>query len=147
MNNLWRGCLFVTVGVIVVRIILEELGAPGWMSNILSVTALHLLVPIYLGWTIAGQKAASPYKTLISNVALYTVFTRLFVFATYSLAYFVGLSALRFSVAGGGGVGADSALQGALVIPGLAFIGVSIIGIIIGSILGSIAVLIRSKTG
>jgi hypothetical protein len=47
MINKIKVPLIVTLAVIVVRILLEEMGAPGAISNIFSVAWLAFLIPIY----------------------------------------------------------------------------------------------------
>ena len=145
MNPLIRTPLILAAVLIVARLALEGVGAPSVLTFIVGVSWLHLLVPIYLGLRIAGAGGSRPFKDLFMAIFLFTLFTRLIVFATYVLAYPLGWSAARFSVEGGGGVGAESALQGMLLIPGGNLVLSVIVGPIIGMILGSITLLIKRK--
>ena len=137
MKGLIKVPLILAAVIIVVRIGLEQVGAPGTITFIFGVTWLHLPVPLYLGFRMAGAGGSSPFKDLFLAVFFFTLYTRLMVMVTYMLAYSLGWSASRFSVEGGGGVGAESALQGMLITPVgnlvLAVIVLSIIGMILGS--------------
>ncbi len=146
MKALIKTPLIVVAVIIVARLALEGVGAPEMITTIVGVTWLHFLVPIYLGVRIAGAGGSNPFKDLFKAVFFFTLYTRLMVMVTYMLAYALGWSATRFSVEGGGGVGADSALQGMLTTPVLNFLATVIAGTILGMILGSIVLLIKRKT-
>ena len=145
MKGLIKVPLILAVVIIVVRIGLEQVGAPGTITFIFGVTWLHLLVPLYLGFRIAAAGGSSPFKDLFLAVFFFTLYTRLMVMATYMLAYSLGWSASRFSVEGGGGVGAESALQGMLITPVLNCFFALVAGTILGMILGSITLFIKRR--
>ena len=145
MKPLIKTPLILAAVIIVARLALEGVGAPGAITTIVGVTWLHLLVPIYLGVRIAAAGSSRPFKDLFTAVFFFTLYLRLMVFATYVLAYPLAWSALRFSVEGGGGVGSESALWGMLIIPGRNLLGTVVAGPIIGMILGSITLLIKRK--
>ena len=105
MINKIKVPLLVTLVVIVVRILLEEMGAPGAISNIFSVAWLAFLIPIYFAVGMAAREEAHPYKALVKLIVLYGVGVRLMVAVSYSLAYLFQWSAPRFS--GGGVVGEE----------------------------------------
>ncbi len=145
MKPLIKTPLILAAVIIVARLALEGVGAPGVITTIVGVTWLHFLVPIYLGVRIAGAGGSSPFKDLFMAVFFFTLYTRLMVFVTYALAYPLGWSASRFSVEGGGGVGSDSALSGMLIIPLGNLLLAVVVFPIIGMILGSITLLIKRK--
>ncbi|MEE8586048.1 MAG: hypothetical protein V3T83_14485 [Acidobacteriota bacterium] len=142
MADMQRIPLILAAVIIVVRILLEENGAGSGVTFILGVSWLHLLVPIYFALQITGDH---PYKGLFKQVLIYSIFTRLMVMVTYMLAYQFNWSATRFGVAGGGGVGADSALSGLVLAPltNLAFW--IIAAVVVGMITGSITLAIRRR--
>ena len=137
--------LILAAVVIVARLALEGAGAAGMVTTIVGVTWLHFLVPIYLGARIAGAGSPSPFKDLFKPIFFFTLYTRLMVMVTYMLAYPLGWTATRFSVEGGGGVGAGSAVEGMLIIPVRNFLVTVVVAPIIGMILGSITVYIKRK--
>ena len=145
MKALIKTPLILAAVIIVARLALEAVGAPGMITFVVGVTWLHFLVPIYFGFRIAGQGGSSPFKDLFKAVFFFTLYARLMVMVTYVLAYPLGLSATRFSVEGGGGVGAESALEGMLIIPGSSFLITILVLPIIGMILGSITLFIKRK--
>ena len=105
MKALLKWPLIVTLTVIVLRIILEESGAPQSVNAIFGVAWLQLLMPFYFGVALAENRELPPFVTLAKLVVLYSLCARLMVFVTYSLAYVFQWSAPRFSVQGGGVVG------------------------------------------
>ena len=146
MKGLMKIPLTIAAIVIVGRIVLELVGAPTAINNILGVTWLNLAVPVYLGFSLATDSGPSPFKELFALVLQFTLYTRLMVMVTYMFAYGLDWSAFRFSVEGGGGVGHDSALQGMFVTP-LTHLVITVVGgTIIGVILGSVTLLIKRRT-
>ncbi len=145
MKGLIKIPLILAAVIIVVRIGLEEVGAPGAVTNILGVNWLYLLVPIYFAFAIAGGGDPHPYKQLLKTQFVFVFLSRLMILVTYVLAYPLGWSAVRFSVAGGGGVGHESALQGMVLIPLFGLVVGTIIGTIIGMIIGSITLAIKRR--
>ncbi|MCH8015404.1 MAG: hypothetical protein IH917_02125 [Acidobacteria bacterium] len=136
--------LILTLVVIVVRILLEEMGAPGAISNIFSVAWLAFLIPIYFAVGRAASAEAHPYKALAKLIVLYGVGVRLMVAVSYSLAYLFQWSAPRFS--GGGIVGEGvTALQGLLLMPAFNLVPGLIMAIGAGLLVGPAALAIRRK--
>ena len=86
MKYLLKWPLIVTLAVIVVRIVLEELGAPQAVNTLLGVVWLQLLIPVYFGVGLADNKNLSPFVTLSKVVILYSLCTRLMVLMSYSMA-------------------------------------------------------------
>src|SRR5439155_1986083 len=69
--------LIVAAAVVVLRVVVEQSGAPNSVSNIISVVALHLvIVPLYFAIRIAKSGLMHPYVTQVKLVALYVVLTR-----------------------------------------------------------------------
>ena len=138
MKALLKWPLIVTLAVIVVRIILEESGAPQAINIIFGVAWLQIFIPVYLGIALANHKDLPPFVTLAKLVVLYALCSRLMVLVTYSMAYVFQWSAPRFSVAGGGVVGEGvTPLQGMLLTPASNQVFWVIGGIVSGILLGS----------
>lgn len=136
--------LILAVAIIIVRIVLEQMGASHTINNVFGVAWLYFLVPIYFAIQIGAQTTASPYKNLLKANLLFAVYTRLMVTATYVLAYLLDWTAPRFQLDGGGGVGAG-ALQGLLLIPSRNFVFWVVSATLVGMIIGSIVLAIRSR--
>ena len=97
MINKIKVPLILTLAVIVVRILLEEMGAPRAISNVFGVFWLAILVAIYFAVGLAASREAHPYKALLKLIVIYGVCARLMVAVSYSLAYRFQWSAPRFS--------------------------------------------------
>ena len=139
-----KGPLILTLVVIVVRILLEEMGAPGVITNILGVFWLAFPVAIYFGVGVAASQEAHPYKTLVKLIVVYGVCARLMVALSYSLAFVFAWSAPRFS--GGGVVGEEvTALQGFLLMPAFNMVPGLIMAIGAGLLVGPATLAIRCK--
>ena len=139
-----KGPLILTLVVIALRILLEEMGAPGAISNIFGVFWLGLLVAIYFAVGLAASREAHPYKALLKLIVLYGVCARLMVAVSYSLAYLFQWSAPRFS--GGGAVGEEvTALQGFLLNPVFNLVPGLLLTIVPGLLVGPAVLAIRRK--
>ncbi len=146
MINKIKVPLIITLVVIVVRILLEEMGAPGAISNIFSVAWLAFLIPIYFAVGMAASDEVHPYKALIKLIVFYGVGVRLMVAVSYSLAYLFQWSAFRFSTEGGGPVGEGvTALQGLLLTPAFNLLPGLIMAIGSGLLVGPATLAIRRK--
>ncbi len=143
MINQIKWPLILNLVVIVVRILLEEMGAPGAISNIFSLAWLAFLVPIYFAVGMAAGGEAHPYKALMKLIVLYGVGVRLMVAVSYSLAYLFQWSAPRFS--GGGGGEEVTALQGLLLTPAFNLLPGLIMAIGSGLLVGPAVLAIRRK--
>ena len=138
--------LIVAATLVVLRIILEQLGAPDSINNLLGVAWLHFLVPFYLAYRIQESQSDRPYRALFKELFLYTVYTRLMVMVTYWLAYLWQWQSPRFLVSQGGNVGEGiGPLQGYLVIPGRNAVVWIVMAMVIGLALGSILLLIKGR--
>ena len=131
--------LLLALAVIVIRIFLEQLGAPESINNLFGVAWLYFLVPVFFGLEIARHRDPSPLKSLFVHVLLFGVYTRLMVAITYMMAYAWQWTSPRFLVERGGTVGEGiSPLEGYLIIPlrnaVLWIIGATLVGMIVGGI-------------
>lgn len=137
-----KGPFILTLVVIVVRIVLEEMGAPGTITSILGVFWLALLFAIYFAIGLAASGEAHPYKALLKLIVGYGVGARLMVAVSYSLAYVFDWSAPRFAAPGGEEV---TALQGLLLAPLSNFVLGLIMVIGAGLLVGPVVLAIRRK--
>ena len=138
--------LIVAATLVVLRIILEQLGAPDSINNLLGVAWLHFLVPFYLAYRIQTSRSDRPYRALFKELFLYTVYTRLMVMVTYWLAYLWQWQSPRFLITQGGNVGEGiGPLRGTLVIPGRNAVVWIVMAMVIGLALGSILLLIKGR--
>lgn len=145
-GNWLKWPLIVAATVVVLRIILEQLGAPDSINNLLGVAWLHFLVPFYLAYQVQSSGSDRPYRALIKNLFLYTLYTRLMVLATYWMAYLWQWQSPRFLLARGGNVGEGiGPFQGILVIPGRNLVVWIVMAMVIGMALGSILLLIKGR--
>ena len=149
MKGMLKGPLIVAAIVVAVRILLEQGGAPDWLSNLFSVVVLYLVVfPLYFAVRIAAGGADRPYRALFKTIALYTALARSMVIVTYWLAYIYQWTAPRFSAAQGGNVGEGiTPLFGYLVIPFGAAVVWILASLVIGGGLGSIVVALMRRMG
>ena len=139
MSSLIRLPLIIAAIVVVVRVVLEQIGAPSGVNQVFGVAWLYLLVPIYFGVNLAA--ADRPYKSLLKTLLCFVAYTRLMVMATYIAAYLLNWTAPRFSVEGGGVVGEGvTALQGLLLIPVRNLLIWIVLGTLVGMIIGSVVV-------
>jgi hypothetical protein len=139
-GGLMKAGVLVAACIIVVRIILEQFGAPESVNNIFGVAWLYLVFPVLFALRIAASGEAGPFKALFKALLLFGVYTRLMVMASYMLAFLFQWQAPRFSLKMGGNVGPDvSALQGLLVIPArnalIWIVMATVLGMIIGGII------------
>jgi hypothetical protein len=139
--------LLIAAIIVVVRIVLELLGAPPYVNAVFGVAWLYLLMPIVFAFVITGAGASHPFKVLFINLLLFAIYTRIMVWITYMFAYAFRWQASRFSIAQGGNVGDNvSVLNGILLIParnGLIWV---VFAIIVGMIIGGITILLRKAT-
>jgi hypothetical protein len=147
IKPMMKGPLIAAAIVIVARVVLEQAGAPGWLSNLFSVVVLYvLIVPIYFAVRIAKGAADRPYRALLKNTALYATLARCMVIPTYWLAYHFQWTAPRFSAERGGNVGPNiSPFMGYIGIPLLALAAWVIFSVVIGGGIGSIVIKLMRK--
>ena len=141
MKGLLKRPLILAAIVVVLRVLVEQSGAPDRVANLLSVVALHfLIVPVYLSIRIAKSGVARPYATLFKLVTLYVVLARAMVLPTYWLARIYEWPQPRF-----GGLAGPDAFTGYFTIPfaTAAFWIVASVGF--GGVLGSIIIAITRR--
>lgn len=131
--------LIVAAVIVVLRIILEQAGAPGKVNFVFGVAWLYFLLPICLALRIASSGEASPFLGLFKDVLLFSVYTRLMVMITYVIAYFFRWNAPRFTPKEGGNVGPSiGLLQGILLIPVRNFVFWVVMATVVGMVIGGI---------
>ena len=140
LQGILKWPLIVAAVVVVSRVVAERAGAPGVVSNMLSVAALHtVIVPLYFAVRIGKTSEPSPYLTLIKLIAIYAICTRDMVLPTYWAARIFNWPEPRFA-----------GLDGPDVTPFVGFIGVPFVtaaiwivaSIVVGGAIGAIALTI-----
>lgn len=138
--------LIIAAALIVVRIVLEQVGAPETVNNIFGVAWLYFIVPFYFAARIAKSGDPKPFRVLFKKLLLFSIYTRLMVMPAYWLAYAFEWAAPRFSLAMGGVVGEGvTPLQGTIWYPGRNAIVWIIFAVALGMILGGVSLLIRRR--
>jgi len=144
---LMRAGLILAAAILVVRIVLEQLGAPETVNNIFGVAWLYFVFPILFALRIATAGAPGPYKALLKDLFFFALYTRLMVMATYMLAYRFQWQAPRFGMEMGGNVGPEvTPLMGLLVIPTRNALIWVVAAILFGMILGGITLFAKRKS-
>jgi hypothetical protein len=141
--------LIVAAIAVVLRVVLEQLQAPAFISNLISVVLLYLIIcPIYFAVRIARSGISHPYRQQFKSTTVYAALARSMVIPTYWLAYIYQWQVPRFLVTQGGVVGPDvSPLRAFLLVPLAAGIAWVIGAFIIGGTLGAIVIAVmRRKT-
>jgi hypothetical protein len=148
MKGMLKVALIIAAVVVVLRVVLEQAGAPGTVTSLLSVVMLYLLIcPIYFALRIAQSGISHPYRTLIKYTALFAALARAMVIPTYWLAYVYQWTAPRFSAGQGGVVGEGiTPLWGYLIIPFGALLVWIIASIVIGGGFGSAIIALKRKS-
>jgi hypothetical protein len=142
MKDLLKWPLIVAAVVVLLRVIVEQAGAPDTVSNMLSVVALHLVIaPVYFAIRLGLSGQPRPYFTLIKLVASFVVLTRIMIIPVYWLAHIQGWGQRRF-----GGLGPDTPpFIAYFTIPfGTAAMWI-VASLIIGTVLGSVILAIVSR--
>ncbi len=141
MKGILKWPLILAAIVIVLRIVVEQLGAPLSINNLMSVVILFIVImPLYFGFRVGGMALPHPYRTLFKLVFLYALLARAMVVPTYWLAYAFQWTAPRFLAGNGGVVGPNITPVQVVVIPLVALVGWVIGAVIIGGGLGSAVV-------
>jgi hypothetical protein len=148
MKGMLKWPLIVAAVVIVVRVVLEQAGAPAALTNLLSVVALFLVIcPVYFAVQIANSGAARPFRTLLMLVPAYAALVRLMLVPMYWLAYYFQWSSFRFSVQGGGNVGEGvTPLMAFIVIPLVQIAAWTVAAVVIGGGIGSIVLALKRRS-
>jgi hypothetical protein len=145
-RKIMRVGLLLAAAIIVVRVVLEQLGAPETIDTIFGVAWLYFLLPICLAIKIATDGEPKPVAKLFKDVLSFAVITRIMVMITYMAAYVFHWQAPRFSLAGGGNVGPGvSPVNGVLVIPARNLVFWVIFATIIGMLTGGITLWVKRR--
>jgi hypothetical protein len=140
-----RGVIIAAM-ILLIRIMLEQVGAPEMVNNIFGVAWLYIIVPVLFAVSIRARECSNPYKVLLKDVLLFGVYTRLMVMITYMLAYFFRWNAPRFALSRGGNVGENvGTFMGVLIIPVRNALIWIVMVTILGMIIGSVTLLLKHK--
>ena len=144
-SKVMRWGLILAAVVIVLRIALEQAGAPEKLSFFCGVAWLFFIFPVLFALSIRAHNVAGPFKSLLKDVFLFVLCTRVMVMITYMLAYVFSWKASRFAFPAGT-VGENvSVWAGMFFIPlRLLFIWI-VMATILGMIIGSITLLLKRK--
>lgn len=138
--------LLIAAGVVVVRVISEQLGAPEHVNFVFGVVWLYFIVPFYIVSAIVRSGGPRPYLELFRKLFVFSLYTRLMVLPTYWLAYAFQWPAARFRLDAGGVVGEGvTSLQGYVIYPLLNGLSWILFAVIVGMILGGIALYVRRR--
>lgn len=142
-SKVMRWGLVLAAAMIAVRIALEQTGALETLSFIFGVAWLYFILPVLFALGIRARNAAGPFKSLLKNVVLFALCTRVMVMITYMLAYVFGWKQSRFAYPGGT-VGDNVGLwEGLLWIPLRNLIIWIAIATVLGMIVGSITLFLK----
>lgn len=148
IKSLLKWPLLVAAALIVVRVILEQAGAPESVNNIFGVAWLYFVVPFFFAIRIAASGDAHPFKTLFKSLLAFSAISRLMVMPTYWLAYALQWPLPRFGLQMGGVVGEGvSPLSGYVLIPLRNAVLWTVAATVVGTILGSLMLLVRRRRG
>jgi hypothetical protein len=128
--------------IIIVRIALEQAGAPETVNSIFGVAWLYFILPVLFALSIRMKAYAGPYWILLKDVLLFAVYTRVMVMITYMLAYVFKWKAPRFSSIMGGNIDAFRGLIFVLLRNVAMWV---IMAVIVGMIVGSATLLLKRK--
>jgi hypothetical protein len=146
-GGLMKAGVLVAACIIVVRIILEQFGAPESVNNIFGVAWLYLVFPALFALRISASGEPGPYKVLFKTLVLFVVYTRIMVMVTYMMAYLLKWQAPRFGIKMGGNVGPDvGALQGLLVVPLRNALIWVVMATVLGMIIGGIVLYMKRRS-
>jgi hypothetical protein len=138
--------LIIAAVLVVLRVVLEQLGAPESVNNIFGVAWLYFIVPFYFAFRISATGEPKPYRALLKNLFLFSLYTRLMIMPTYWLAYAFKWTAPRFGLQMGGVVGDGvSPFQGYVWVPLRNAIFWIVLATLLGMILGGVTLLIRRR--
>ncbi len=142
MKGILKWPLIVTGVVVVLRVIVEQAGAPAAVSNMLSVAALTTaLGPLYFALQIGLARKPHPYLMLIQLTFIYAVCARAMVLPTYWAARMFNWTEARFA-----GVGAPNPFVGFIALPLLTAAFWVAASMVTGTAIGSITLaVVRSR--
>jgi hypothetical protein len=144
-SKVMRWGLILAAAVIVLRIALEQLGASEKLTSFFGVAWLYFVFPVLFALSIRAHNTAGPYKSLLKDVLLFALCTRVMVMITYMLAYVFSWKPIRFAHPGGT-VGENVGVwAGIFFIPLRNLLAWVLMATIIGMIIGSITLLLKRK--
>jgi hypothetical protein len=144
-SKLMRWGLILAAVILVVRIMLEQAGAPEKASFFCGVAWLYFVFPVLFALAIRAGNAAHPFKSLLKDIVLFALCTRVMVMITYMLAYIFRWKPSRFKYPGGN-VGENVGIwTGLFFIPVRNVIIWVIMATILGMFIGSITLLLKRK--
>jgi hypothetical protein len=138
MKGILKWPLILAAVVTILRVVVEQSGAPASTTNLFSVVAIHLVIaPLYFALRIAASGIPRPYATQFKLTVLFVVLARAMVLPTYWLGYIFQWHQERFSQMLGPNV---SPFVGYIGVPfGTAAVWI-VISTIFGGIMGSIVI-------
>jgi hypothetical protein len=135
--------VLIAAAIIVLRIVLEQFGVPAGASFVFGVAWLYFIFPVLFAIQIRAQKDANPFRSLLKNVFLFALYTRVMVMITYIMAYIFNWTAPRF-IYPGGNVGPNvDVLTGILIIPLRNILIWVVMSTILGMVIGSVTLLLK----
>jgi len=136
--------LIIAAVVVVLRVVVEQAGAPSAVANLLSVVALHFLIgPVYFAIRIAKSGIPGPYATLFQLITLYVVLTRAMLLPTYWLARVYEWPQQRFYGVAGPDV---TPFTGFIAIPFATAAFWIVASVIFGGVVGSVIIAITNRS-
>ncbi len=146
LGTVMKNFLIIAAVIIVIRLVLEFSGAPGWLNTVFGVAWLYFIVPVFFAREIVASGDATPMKTLAVSLFFYALYTRLMVAVTYMMAYAFSWQTPRFLLENGGNVGDGvTPLDGYLIIPARNILVWVVAAVLIGMLIGWVTTLIAGK--
>ncbi|MBN1567146.1 MAG: hypothetical protein JXA73_04830 [Acidobacteria bacterium] len=137
------GLIFAAL-VLVVRIVLEQAGAPEKVNLIFGVAWLYFILPALFALGIRARNDVHLFKSLLKDVVLFALCTRVMVMITCMLAYIFRWEQSHYYP--GGNVGENvGAWTGLVIIPVRNLVIWVVMATIVGMIVGSITLLLKRK--
>lgn len=144
-SKVMRWGLAFAAAIMVLRIVLEQAGAPEKLSFICGVAWLYFVLPVLFALSIRAHNAASPFKSLLKDVFLFVLCTRVLVMVTYMLAYAFQWKPRRFAYPGGN-VGENVGVwTGLFLIPLRNVLIWVVLATVLGMIIGATTLLLKRK--
>ena len=145
MKGMLKWPAIVAAVVVVLRVVLEQSGAPETVNNLISVAALTVLIcPVYFALRIGQASLAHPYLAQVKATALFAALARAMVLPTYWLGRIYGWPQSRFYGLSGPDV---TPFTGFIAIPFATAAFWIVASVTIGGALGSVIIAIMRKAG
>jgi hypothetical protein len=145
LKGILKWPLIIAALVVVLRIVVERGGGPGWLASSLSIVALHtLLAPIYFASRISKSAVERPYASLFKLILIYALLTRAMLIPVYWLARIYEWPEPRFYGLFGPEIGP---VTGFIAVPFLTAAFWIVTSIVVGGGIGSaVLAVLRSKS-